>query len=213
MDTLTFFHAPQTRSSSVAVLLEELKAPHERRILDMKAGEQREAAYLAINPMGKVPAILHRGTLVTEQVAVFIYLADLFPAAGLTPGLDEADRGPFLRWLAFYGSSFEPAMVDKALQREPGRPGMMPYGSYDDVVKTLRAQLGAGPFIGGARMTAADLLWGPGLRWIVRFKLLPEFPEVMAYIDRIAARPSLAAVEAEDARLVAEHEAQAARAS
>ena len=85
----------------------------------MKAGEQRGAAYLAINPMGKVPAVLHGDALVTEQGAVYTYLADLFPQAGLAPTLGDPLRGPYLRWMFFYGSSFEPAVVDRSMKRDP----------------------------------------------------------------------------------------------
>lgn len=202
-DTLIFYHAPNTRSSGVAVLLEELAAPHERRIIDMKGGEQRQPAFLAIKPMGKVPALVHRGALVTEQTAIFIYLADLFPEAGLTPRVGDPDRGPYLRWLALYGSSFEPAVVDKAMGREPAPRATSPYGCFDDVFRTLTAQLRDYPFIAGTRMTAADILWGLSLRWITRFRLLPEQPEIAAYIDKIAGRPSVALVDAMDAQLAA----------
>src|SRR5690349_14041878 len=98
---ITLFHAPQSRSSAALILLEELDAPYELRVINMKAGEQRQPAYLQINPMGKVPAMMHRGALVTEQVAIFLYLADLFPDAGLAPALGDALRGPYLRWMAF----------------------------------------------------------------------------------------------------------------
>ena len=118
-DTIVFFHSPNTRSGGTRMLLEELGAPYELRVVNMKTGEQRKPAFLAVNPMGKVPAILHRGELVTEQVAIFIYLADLFPQAGLTPGIDDRLRGPYLRWLAYYGACFEPAVVDRGLKREP----------------------------------------------------------------------------------------------
>ena len=113
--------------------------------------------------MGKVPAILHRGELVTEQVAIFIYLADLFPQAGLAPALDDRLRGPYLRWMAYYGSSFEPAVVDRALKREPGPLNMVPYGDYDTMLKTVTDQLAKGPYLLGERMTAADVLWGTAL--------------------------------------------------
>ncbi len=121
--TITLYHAPNTRSSSTLLLLEELGAPYELKLLNFKAGEQRQPAYLAINPMGKVPAIEHNGAVVTEQVAILIYLADLFPEAGLAPALADPLRGPYLRWLVFYAACFEPAIVDKALNREPGRRG------------------------------------------------------------------------------------------
>ena len=106
--------------------------PFELRPLDFKAGEQRKPAYLAVNPMGKIPAIVHRGQLVTEQVAIALFLADLFPSAGLAPALDDAARGPYLRWMVFYAACFEPAVSDRALQRDSGRPSMSPYGDYRD---------------------------------------------------------------------------------
>ena len=112
---ITLYYSPQSRAMGARVLLEELGAPYDLQILNMKAGEQRRPAYLAINPLGKVPAIYHGEALVTEQVAIFIYLADLFPEAGLTPALNDPRRGPFLRWIAYYGSSFEPALIDKFL--------------------------------------------------------------------------------------------------
>ena len=205
-DTLVFFHAPNTRSSGTRILLEELSAPHELRVVNMKAGEQRQPAFLAVNPMGKVPAILHRGALVTEQAAIFIYLADLFPKAGLAPATDDRLRGPYLRWLVYYGSSFEPAVVDRALKREPAPPAMSPYGDYDTMLKTLTDQLAKGPYLLGDRMTAADVLWGTALAWTTAFKIVPELPVIMDYVKRLGARPAVAKVKAEDASLAAGHE-------
>jgi len=207
--TLVFFHAPNTRSSGTRILLEELSAPHELRVVNMKAGEQRKPAFLAVNPMGKVPAILHRGELVTEQAAIFIYLADLFPKAGLAPAPDDRLRGPYLRWMVYYGSSFEPAVIDRALKREAPPPAMSPYGDYDTMLKTLTDQLAKGPYLLGDRMTAADVLWGTALAWTTQFKLVPELPVIMDYVKRLSARPSAAKVKADDARLSAEHEAAA----
>ena len=99
-DPVTLFYSPQTRATGARVLLEELGAPYDLHVVNMKAGEQHQPAYLAINPLGKVPAIRHGQALVTEQVAITIYLADLFPQAGLTPALDDNRRGPYLRWIA-----------------------------------------------------------------------------------------------------------------
>ena len=126
--TITLFHSPQCRSVSALTLLEELGAPYQLKVLNMKAGEQRKAPYLAINPLGKVPAILHGDALITEQVAIFIYLADLFPEAGLAPALDDPLRGPYLRWLVYYAACYEPALVDKAMKREPAPHATSPYG-------------------------------------------------------------------------------------
>jgi len=156
---ITLYHSPNSRSSGVLTLLKELDAPFELRVVNMKAGEQRQAAYLAINPMGKVPAIKHGRAIITEQVAIYLYLADLFPEAGLAPVLTDPLRGPYLRWLVFYAASFEPAIVDRALKRDPAPATMCPYGDYDTVLKTLVDQLAKGPYMLGERFSAADVLW------------------------------------------------------
>ena len=200
---VTLFHSPNTRSTGALILLEELGADYELHLLNMKAGEQRGAAYLAVNPMGKVPAVKHGDALVTEQVAVFLYLADLYPEAGLAPALGSPLRGPYLRWMAFYGSSFEPALIDKAMKREPASPAMAPYGDYDTMLKTLTDQLGAGPYLLGDTFSAADVLWGTALTWTTMFKLVPELPVITAYMGRVNARPAVARVRAKDAEFVA----------
>ena len=207
MSELIFYHSPNTRSTGARVLLEELGAPHTLHALDMKAGEQRGAAYLAVNPMGKVPAIRHDGQLVTEQVAVYLYLADLFPAAGLAPALGDPLRGPYLRWFAYYGSCFEPAMVDRAMKREAGPAGMSPYGDFDTVVKVVADQVRPGPWFLGDRFTALDVLWGGALGWMMMFGLSPKLPEFEAYVARVRARPAHARVEALEQELSAKQEA------
>ena len=203
---ITLFHSPNTRSSATLILLEELGAPYELRVLNMKAGEQRKPDYLAINPMGKVPAIKHGDVLVTEQVAIFLYLADLFPAAKLAPAIGDPLRGPYLRWLVFYAACFEPALTDRAQKRDAAPPSMSPYGDFDTMLKTLTDQLAKGPYLLGERFTAADILWGSSLTWTTMFKLLPELPPIMAYVKRLGARPSVAKVRAMDAELAAAHD-------
>ena len=199
---ITLFHSPQTRSSGTLALLEELKAPYKLHALNMKAGEQRQGGYLAVNPMGKVPAILHGDALVTEQVAIGIYLADLFPEAGITPLIGEALRGPYLRWYVFYAACFEPALVDKALKREPGPISMVPYGDWKTTVSAVTSQLTRGPWLLGDRFTAADVLWGTALTWMTGFGLIEAVPPIKTYIDRWNARPSVTKVAQIDADLL-----------
>ena len=199
----TLFHAPHSRSGAVRILLEELGIDYELHVLDLKRNQQRDPAYLAVNPMGKVPAILHDGALVTEQPAIFIYLADLYPQAGLAPALDDPLRGPYLRWLAFYGSAFEPAVMDRALKREPAAPSLCPYGDYDTMLATFTAPLRAGPWLLGERFSAADVLWGSALGWMTAFGLVPQLPEIVAYVERAAARPAARKAAAADAVLAA----------
>lgn len=208
---VTLFHSPNTRSTGAVILMEELGVPYTLHAVNMKAGDQRKPAYMAINPMGKVPAVKHGDALITEQGAIFIYLPDAFPKSGLAPAPNDPLRGPYLRWMVYYGSSFEPALIDKALKRDPAPPGMCPYGDYDIVIKTVADQLKTGPYLLGNRFTAADILWGTALKWTTGFKMVPELPEIMAYVNRVTARPSFAKVAAMDAKLNAEHEAAAAQ--
>jgi len=205
-DNITLFYAPQTRATGALILLEELGAPYQLHVLNMKAGEQRQSAYLAINPMGKVPALQHRGELITEQVAVYLYLADLFPQAGLTPALDSQLRGPYLRWMAYYAACYEPALVDKFAQHPPAAPSMCPYSDFDTMLGIVKAQLEKGPYLLGEHFTAADVLWGNALRWGTMFKLVPESPVVMNYIERVCSRPAFVKADAIDAAWAAEHE-------
>ena len=204
---ITLFHCPQTRSTGALTLLEALHAPYSLHVLNMKSGQHREAAYLALNPMGKVPAILHGDALVTEQVAIGIYLADLFPEAGMTPAIGDALRGPYLRWYAFYAACFEPALIDKAMKREPGPVAMSPYGDVESTIQTVVTQLSKGPWMLGERFTAVDVLWGTALTWMIGFGLVQAVPPVKAYVERWNALPVVKTVADIDARLIAERDA------
>ncbi|MGB7194091.1 MAG: glutathione S-transferase [Collimonas pratensis] len=206
---ITFFHCPNTRSKGTRILLEELGADYELHAVNMKAGEQRSPAYLAVNPMGKVPAIRHGDALITEQGAVYLYLADLYMDKGLAPALDDPLRGPYLRWMVYYGSCFEPALVDRAQKNPPPSPTMCPYGDFDTMLKTLTDQLQKGPYMLGERFSAADILWGTALTWTTGFQLVPMSPVIQAYIDRINARPAVQRVTALDAELSAQLASQA----
>jgi glutathione S-transferase len=200
---VTLFHSPNTRSTGALILLEELGAPYELHLLNMKAGEQRQPAYLALNPMGKVPAVKHGDAFITEQVAISIYLADLFPEAKLAPPIGDPRRGPYLRWLVYYAACFEPGVVDRALKREPGPAAMSPYGDFDTMLATLVGQLGKGPYVLGEQVSAADVLWGTALAWMTAFKLVPETPVITADVDRMKARPAAVRARAKDAELAA----------
>ena len=200
---VTLFHAPNSRSGGVLALLEELGVPYDLHVLDLKKNEQRHSKYLAVNPMGKVPAILHDGALVTEQPAVYLYLADLYPQVGLAPAIGDSLRGPYLRWMVFYGSSFEPAVVDRSQKREPTPPSTCPYGDFDTMLGTVNQQLAKGPYLLGERFTAADVLWGMALKWTVGFKLVPPSPQMEAYIERVNGRPAIKRAAAKDADLAA----------
>ncbi|MCJ2087811.1 glutathione S-transferase family protein [Methylobacterium sp. E-005] len=209
---ITFYHSPNTRSSGVRVLLEELGVPYRLHALNMRAGEHLQEAYRVINPMAKVPAIRHGGALVTEQAAIYLYLADLFPEAGLAPATTDPARATYLRWMVFYGSCFEPAVIDRHLKREPGPRGMSAYGEYDSVIVRVIEALTPGPYLLGERFSAADILWGSALGWTTGFGLVAPDPVLTGYVERVRSRPAFQRVAAADAQLAAEHAAAAAQA-
>jgi glutathione S-transferase len=187
---LVIFHNPHSRACMTRALLEELGAEYEPCVLDFRRNEQLSPEYLAINPMGKVPAIRHDGVVVTETVAIYIYLADLYRDAGLAPALDDPDRGTYLRWLVFYAACFEPAIGDKAQKREPAPRTQSPYADYDTTVSAIQQALVPGPWLLGERFSAADVLWGNALRWVTGFGMVEATPVVADYIARVMARPA-----------------------
>ncbi len=201
--SITLHHAAPSRSSGVLALLEALGADYQLAQVDITAGENLTPAFLALNPMGKVPVIIHGDVVVTEQIAIYQYLAELYPAAGLAPLPGDPDRGPFLRWLAFYGSCLEPAMVDRALKRDPGPRGMSPYVDADTVIQAIEAQLVQGPYFLGERLSALDILWGSALGWMVQFGLLHPGPATAAFVTRMGNNPALLRAKAIDAELAA----------
>ena len=200
---VTLYHCPYTRSTGALTLLEELGADFTLHVMNMKTGEQRKPEFLAINPMGKVPTLTHGDAVVTEQVSVYLYLADLYPEAKLAPPLGDPLRGPYLRWMVFYGSCFEPAVVDRVQKREPIPEARSPYGDFDSVMKTLISQMKDGPWLLGEQFTAADVLWGSALNWTTQFGLIPEVPAIKDYIARFIQRPAYKSALAKDAELAA----------
>lgn len=198
---ITLYHAPNTRSTGTLILLEELAADYELELLDFARNEQRAPAYLAVNPMGKVPAIRHAGSVVTEQVAVYIYLADLYADRGLAPPIGDPLRGPYLRWLVFYGTCFEPAIVDRSQKREPGPAAGSPYGDHDTMLGAVMRQIEQGPYMAGDRFTAADVLWGIALGLTTNWGLVPRTPAIQRYVEAFDARPAVIRARARDAEL------------
>lgn len=202
--SLVFFHNPHSRSCMIRALLEELGADYEQCVIDFRTDEQRSPDYLAVNPLGKVPAIRAGGEVVTETVALYVWLADLYPQAGLAPALDDPQRGTYLRWLVFYAACMEPAIGDKALKREPGPHMQSPYGDFDSVVAAISAPIERGPWLLGERFTAADVLWGNALGWITGFGMLEATPAIASYIERVKARPAQQRAQQADTALAKE---------
>jgi glutathione S-transferase len=190
-DAIEFYMAPQTRAVTVHWMLEEAGAPYRMHVLELEKGEHKQPAFLAINPMGKVPTVVHQGTVITEVAAICLYLADAFREAGLAPPIGDPKRGTYLRWLMFVPGCVEPAMVDRGLERPPGPPRSLGYGDFDTTVEVMAKALTPGPYLLGEQFSAADVVMGATVRWGMFIKLLPERPELLAYAGRLNERPAL----------------------
>ncbi|MCB1443799.1 MAG: glutathione S-transferase family protein [Methyloceanibacter sp.] len=192
MVALTLYHAVPSRSSSVRWMLEELGEPYEIELIALSKGDQRSEAYKAINPMGKVPALRHGDAVVSEAAAICTYLADAFPGANLNIPIGDPLRGPYLKWLFFGPSCIEAAILDRAMPRkEEPRRGVLGYGDIGTVLDVVSGALKGGPYLMGQQFTAADVVVGSALRFGATFKLLPDLPEIAAYIARLQERPAL----------------------
>jgi len=204
MTELTLNHAAPSRSSIVRWMLEEVGEPYDVHLLSLSKGENRAPAYLAVNPMGKVPALKHGDVVITEAAAICTYLADAFPRAGLSIPIGDPRRGVYLKWLFFSPSCIEPAMVDRAFPRkEEPRRGMLGYGDFETAIDVAAKAVAKGPHLMGEQFTAADVVVGSTLRWGTMFKLIPERPEFTAYVGRLAQRPALQRATAADQALAA----------
>lgn len=186
---LTFYTNPMSRGRIVRWMLEEVGAPYETVVLDY-ATTMKDESYLAINPMGKVPAIVHDGHVVTEGAAICAYLADAFPEAGLAPPLGE--RADYYRWLFFAAGPVEHAVTNRSLGVTPtsDQQRMAGYGHLDLVVDVLEQAVTAHPYIAGETFSAADVYAGSQVAWGVMFGSLPKRPAFEAYLGRILSRPA-----------------------
>jgi glutathione S-transferase len=199
MAELTLFHASPSRSSVVLWMLEEIGQPYDIKLLKLSEGDQQKPDYLAVNPMGKVPALKHGDTVITEVAAICTYLADAFADKKLNVPVGTPRRGPYLKWLFFGPGCMEPAMIDRAAPRkEEARRAMLGYGDFDTCMNVVAKAVEKGPWLMGEHFTAADVVIGSTVRWGTAFKLIPERPEFAAYSARIAARPAAQRAEAKD---------------
>jgi len=202
---LTLYTNPMSRGRMVRWMLQEIGVPYETKIIEY-GPSMKDAAYCAINPMGKVPALSHGDTVVTETGAIIAYLADAFPEAGLAPAPGSPERGPYYRWMFFGAGPFEGAMINRALgvTVPPERTAMVGYGSFEIVMDTLEAQLSKGPYMLGEAFSAVDVYLGAQIGFGLRFGSIEKRPVFEVYWKRLAARPAaVAAAQIDEALLVA----------
>ena len=204
---LVFYTNPMSRGRIVRWMLEEVAQPYRTEILDY-ASTMKGPEYLAINPMGKVPAIRHGETVITEGAAICAYLADAFPKAGLAPAL--AERGDYYRWLFFAAGPVEAAVTAKSLgfEPKPEQRRMAGFGCMADVVNALEGAVKGREFIAGDRFSAADVYVGSQIGWGMQFGSIERRPAFEAYWERVSNRPAaVRAREIDDALIPATPEA------
>jgi glutathione S-transferase len=199
---LIFYTNPMSRGQIVRWMLEEVGAPYDTRLLDYDTAMKADA-YLAVNPMGKVPAIVHAGKVVTECAAICAYLADAFPAAGLAPA--PGDRADYYRWLFFAAGPVEQAITDRHFGIDPqgAQQRMAGYGSYDMAMAALEVAVAGRTFIAGDRFSAADVYVGSQIDWGLQFGTIASTPAFEAYIAPLRLRPAYVRAKAIDNALIA----------
>ena len=203
-EEIVFYHNPQSRSQMAHWMLEEAAAPYRIVPIDFAKGEHKTPSFLAINPMGKLPTIVHRGTVVTETAAIIAYIADAFPQAGLAP--PPAERDAYYRWLFFVAGCCEPAMGNKANGWNPDTPELkvrFGYGSYEQVIDTVTKAIDGKRYIAADRFTAADLYMASFLHWGMMFGVIEKRPVFETYVKPHIERPAAKRAEEKAAKLVA----------
>jgi glutathione S-transferase len=200
MDSLTFYTNPMSRGRIVRWMLEETGQTYNTVVLDYGPA-MKAAGYLAVNPMGKVPAVTHGAKVVTECAAICAYLADAFPQAGLMP----EDRAAFYRWMFFAAGPFEQAVVNTSFGWKPATPqeaGRTGYGSLEAVVGALSAHLERSAFVAGDAFSAADVYVGAQIGWGIQFGTIPATEALSAYWNKIKTRPAALKAAALDDALI-----------
>ena len=207
MAELTFYTNPMSRGQIVRWALEEIGAPYHTEVIEYAV--MKDPAYLAVNPMGKVPAIVHDGHTVTECAAICAYLADVFPASGLRP--QPAEKAGYYRWLFFAAGPIEAAVTDKSLGLTfpPEKSAMVGYGSFDQMVEVLDGHFKTHDYVCGSRFTIADVYVGSQVIWGLQFGSLAATDALAAYAARLTARDAYKRAKAEDNCLIQEAQAAA----
>ncbi|MET0340627.1 MAG: glutathione S-transferase family protein [Polyangiales bacterium] len=187
---IVLYHNPMSRAQIAHWMIEEVGAPYRIELVRLDKKEQKSAEFLKLNPMGKLPTIVHRGVVVTESAGICAYLADAFPAKQLAPALDDPRRGTYLRWLFFAAACIEPAMADKNFPRKDTVPSQLGWGTPDDVLNAVEQAITPGPYVLGETFSAADVYLGSQLGWSLMMKWIEPRPRFVEYVTRLQSRPA-----------------------
>lgn len=201
--SLTLHYHPFSRAAAVVWMLEEIGCDYTLEYVDILGGSHKGASFRALNPMGKLPTLVDDDVVVTEAAAIALYLGDRYALNRLAPPPDSPERGPYLRWSFYAPSVIEPGCMAKAGQWK-FRPSSAGWGTYEEMLDTISAAIGKGPWLLGERFSMADVVFGGTVRWMVKFGLLDKRPLYIAYIERLDARPASIKADEINARIVEE---------
>jgi glutathione S-transferase len=202
--SIVLYHHPYSRAANVVWMLEEVGVPYSLRWVDIMAGEQKSPELLALNPMGKLPVLTDGAVVVSETMAIALYLGDRHAPGRLAPLPDDPERGTYLRWSCFSPSVIEPAAAAHSSGGQFNARAVG-WGTYEDMLTATEAAIGAGPFLLGERFTMADTIFGGTLRYMLMFKMIEPRPAFTAYVQRLEARPAFQRSTAKNAEVMAAH--------
>jgi glutathione S-transferase len=204
-------YAPRSRAFRILWLLEEARAPYELAVYDLQKGTHKDRSYLAVNPDGKVPALVDRGprgdwsVIVTESAAISTYVADACPEAALAPALSSPERGPYLTWLVYCSAALEPAFADFMFPRQKEAPrSAMGWPSYDATLERIERALERGPWLLGDHFSAADIMLGSMLQWLSAWGKLPDGAASARYLAALKQRGGLMRAQAKEAEITSQ---------
>jgi len=187
--TITLHHHPYTRAAGALWALEEAGVDYELTYVDIMSGEQKQPGLKGYNPMGKVPTLVDGETVVTEAAAIALYLGDRYGLGRVAPLPDDPQRGAYLRWSFYAPSVIEPGCMAKSSGWE-FKAAQAGFGAYDEMLDTISAAIGDGPWLLGEQFSMADVVFGGTVRWMTMFGMLEKRDEYMAYVERLDARPA-----------------------
>lgn len=202
-EPIKLYHHPFSRAATVVWMLEEVARPYVLEFVDIAKDDQRSAAFLELNPMGKVPVLVDGEAVVTEVAAIGLYLADRYSQGVLAPPLDSPQRGTYLRWSFFPSAVIEPASLAHRESWKVSRSAVG-WGDYESVLASMRSALASGPWLLGKNFSMADVIFGSTLRYMTRFGMIEPEPTFSEYIERLSERPALKTADAKNEAVVAE---------
>jgi glutathione S-transferase len=204
---IKLYFAPQSRAFRILWLLEEMKAPYQLEALNLKTADHKSPKFLALNPMGKVPAVEVNGKVVWESPAIVAHLTDLHPECGLAPKVGTPARADFYRWLSFSTAVLEPAFMDHVTQQTPN-PSAAGWGTFESMKKALATAFKPGPWVLGDAFSGADIMLGSNLNWFCMWKKasFEDVPGLLDYVGRIQSRDAFKKATVLEAEVLASFE-------